>query len=149
LLLIAAIVASGILAGTVIDRIFVGGPAWQVLGAASWVEYSRHADLGPGLVAYPLQALAAAFLLIAAAVSMHRDGRRGPFIPLLLGIAFSLAGLLLTLKAAPIMLGIENLQPLEAQRQAFRDFYFWGLYLRGTADILAFLAAVWTLARLD
>lgn len=54
LLLGAAIVVSGILAGTVFDRVVVGGPAWHSLGAEAWAQYSRQADLGTGLVVYPV-----------------------------------------------------------------------------------------------
>lgn len=55
LLLIAATFLGGILAGTAVDRVIVGGPAWHALGAAAWLEYSRHADLRAGLFVYPIE----------------------------------------------------------------------------------------------
>lgn len=151
LLLVAATVTSGILAGTVVDRVLVGGPAWRALGAAAWADYSRHADLGAGLVVYPVEAITAVLLMISAAVSHHldRNRSRAAMAPLLVGVVFSLFGLLLTVKAAPIMLALGEPLSRSAEQQAFIEFFFWGLYLRGVADVLTFLAAVWALHRLN
>lgn len=54
-LLLAATVVTGVLAGGVVDRVIVGGPAWHELGTYAWMQYSRRADLGGGLVVYPLE----------------------------------------------------------------------------------------------
>jgi len=150
LLLVATTLVSGILAGTIADRVIVGGPAWHELGVEAWVQYSRHADLGTGLAAYSIEGVGAALLMIASAVSnrLDRNGWRGAAIPLLVGVAFSAIGLVLTVKAAPIMLGLEKPLPADAQERAFNEFFFWGLYLRGAADAGSFLAAVWALASL-
>jgi hypothetical protein len=148
LLLAAATVLSGVLAGTVVDRALVGGPAWHALGAEPWAQFSRQADLGAGLIAYPVEAIGTTLLLIAAAVSRRFDGaeRTGAALPLVAAIAFSLLGLLLTMKAAPIMLSLGAAQQAGALQHAFDDFFFWGLYLRGVAYVLAFVASVWALA---
>jgi hypothetical protein len=57
LLLAAAVFMSGILAGTVVDRGLVGGPAWHALGAEARAQFSRRVDLGTGLIAYPVEAI--------------------------------------------------------------------------------------------
>jgi hypothetical protein len=57
---------SGVLAGGVVDRVVVGAPAWHELGAEAWAEYGRHADLGYGLVVYPIEAVGGALPIIAA-----------------------------------------------------------------------------------
>jgi hypothetical protein len=148
LLLAAATLVSGILAGSVFDRVFVGGPAWHTLGAQAWVEFSRLADLGPGRIAYSVEGIGAALLMLAAALSNYLDGeaRSVAALPLYFAAIISVLGLLLTLKAAPIMLGLSS--PLSAQeaQRAFDEFFFWGLYLRGAADLLAFAGGVWALA---
>ena len=92
LLLLRATLVSGILAGGVVDRVVVGGPAWHELGAEAWAAYSRHADLGNGLVAYPVQAIGGALLIISAAVSNYfdRDIASMTTIPLSCGAVFSL-----------------------------------------------------------
>jgi len=59
LLLVPATLLGGVLAGSALDRVIVAGPAWHALGAAAWAEFSRHADLGTGRIAYPVEAIAA------------------------------------------------------------------------------------------
>jgi hypothetical protein len=146
-LLAAATLVSGVLAGGVVDRVVVGGPAWHELGADAWAQYSRYADLGTGLLAYPIEAIGAALLIVATIVSGRRDGDRWRRTarPLYWALVFSLAGLALTVKAAPIMLGLGKSLPAAAIQTAFDDFFLWGLYLRGLADVLAFAALVWAL----
>lgn len=150
LLFAAAVVLSGVLAGGVIDRVIVGGPAWHELGAEAWAQYSRHADLGSGLVAYPIKGIGATLLIIAAAVSCYLESIRQPgvTIPLYCAVAFSVAGLLLTIKAAPIMLGLPTLQDAAAIERAFDEFFVWGLYLRGSVDTLAFCAVALALSNM-
>jgi hypothetical protein len=145
LLLAGAIFIGGILAGTVVDRTLVGGPAWHALGAEAWAQFSRRADLGTGLIAYPVEAIGTTVLLIAAVVSSRfdRSGRERVTLPLLAAVALSLLGLAITVKAAPIMLSLEEIEPSAALQHAFDDFFLWGLYLRGAVDVLAFVAAIW------
>ncbi len=149
LLLMAATLVSGILAGGIIDRVIVGGPAWHELGAEAWVLYSRRADLGTGLVAYPVEGIGATLLIIAAVLSNYfdRNAQRGLSLPLYGAAALSVAGLLLTAKAAPIMLNLATPQSASADQRAFDEFFLWGLYLRGSADTLAFVALIWALSR--
>jgi hypothetical protein len=147
LLLIAATFLGGILAGTAVDRVIVGGPAWHELGAAAWLEFSRRADLGAGLFVYPIEAIGTALLTIAAAVSNYVDGnRRRAVLPLYCAVALLIVGLLLTIKAAPIMLSLAVPQTAAAVQRAFDEFFVWGLYLRGAADTLAFAALACALA---
>jgi hypothetical protein len=150
LLLLAATFLGGILAGTSVDRVIVGGPAWHELGAAAWLEYSRRADLGAGLVAYPIEGIGAALLAIAATVSNYFDGnrRRGTVLALYCAAVFSIVGPLLTVKAAPIMLSLAAPQDAAAAQRAFDAFFVSGLYLRGAAETLAFAALVWALSDL-
>jgi hypothetical protein len=72
-LLIFATLVSGLLAGGNVDRAFVAMPAWQQVGATAWAEFSRHADLGNGLILYPIEAIGGALLTIAAAIMIHFD----------------------------------------------------------------------------
>lgn len=147
ILLFAATLLSGILAGGAIDRVIVGGPAWHDLGPDAWARYSRHADLGTGLVAYPIEGIGSTLLIVAAAISNYLDGnyRMRAALPLYCAVAFSVAGLILTAKAAPIMLGLAKAQPTASVQAAFAEFFMWGLYLRGAVDSLAFVALVWAL----
>jgi hypothetical protein len=151
ILLAAATFLTGILAGGVADRVIVGGPAWYELGSDAWARYSRLADLGAGLVAYPIEGIGSTLLIIAAALSNHFD-RKPPHaatLPLYIALGLSITGLLLTVKAAPIMLGLPSAQSSVAVRRAFDEFFLWGLHIRGLADVLAFAALVWALANLN
>jgi hypothetical protein len=150
LLLLGATVLNGILAGGIVDRVILGGPAWRDLGAGAWAEYSRHADLGNGLIVYPVEAIGGTLLTIAGTLSNYfdHDINRAATIPLYFAIVFSISGLLLTAKAAPIMLGLGVPGPAAAIQHAFDGFFLWGLYLRGTTDALAFVALAWALATL-
>src|SRR3954470_20176450 len=58
-LIILALLVSGFLAGTNIDRALVLMPAWQQVGVSAWAEFSRHANLGNGLIVYPLAGFSA------------------------------------------------------------------------------------------
>ena len=109
----------------------------QILELASWPTY-------------PVEGIAATLLIFAAAVSQHfdRNGQRGAAFPLILALAPSMVGLLLTLKAAPIMLSLGTPLATAALQRAFDEFFFWGLYLREAADALAFIATVWAFSRL-
>ena len=146
-LLVAAIVLSGLLAGGNIDRAIVAMPAWQQVGSPAWAEFSRHADLANGLFLYPIEAIGSFVLILAAIASLHLDrAAKGRVVLPIYGAALlSVGGLLCTLKAAPIMLGVEGLGDPAALRQAFDGFRFWG-NIRGVFQVLAFLAAVWALA---
>jgi hypothetical protein len=147
-LLAAATFIAGILAGGVVDRVIVGAPARHELGPEPWLQYSRHADLGTGLIAYPIEGIGSTLLIISAAVSTYVDRNRQfqKMFPLYCAVAFSVASLLLTVKAAPIMLGLSEPQSAMAIQTAFDGFFTWGLYLRGSANILAFVALVWALS---
>jgi hypothetical protein len=150
-LLAAASLTGGILAGGIVDRVIVGGPAWQQIGIGTWAQFSRHADLGAGLVAYPVEGIGATLLSIATAISYYFDRirRRDAAIPMYLAALLYIVGLVLTARAAPIMLGLSTPQSADALSRAFDDFYFWGLYLRGATDLLAFLAQIWAFVSLS
>jgi hypothetical protein len=45
----------------------------EKVGPVAWAEFSRHADLGNGLVLYPLEAFGGFLFTLAAAVSFYFD----------------------------------------------------------------------------
>jgi hypothetical protein len=127
-LLLAAVLLSGLLAGLDVDRMFVAMPAWRVVGAEGWAQFSQHADLGNGLLLYPLEAVGSVLFGLGAVVAFRFDhtAARAAALPLYAGLLLAIAGLLLTFKAAPVMLGIESKTDPEELRHAFEMFYFWG-----------------------
>jgi hypothetical protein len=59
--------------------------------------------------------------------------------PLYAAVLFAAGGLVLTVKAAPIMLGIRDLGDPAALQRAFEGFWYWG-NLRAVSQVLAFVA---------
>jgi hypothetical protein len=44
------------------------------------------------------------------------------------------------------MLSLAKVRSPEATQTAFNEFFVWGLYLRGSAGLLAFVALLWALS---
>lgn len=140
---------TGFLAGADLDRALVAMPAWQRVGAIEWAMFSRHADLANGLILYPFEAIGGVLLMIGAIASFRAagNGQRATMRLLYIAVVLAITGLLLTIKAAPIMLGIRNLSDPVALKQAFYGFLFWG-NLRSVFQIATFVSLVCALAAL-
>jgi hypothetical protein len=146
-LTIIAVVFAGLLAGKDIDHALVAMPAWRQLDATAWAQFSRHADLGNGLILYPLEAFGGALFALAAALRAYFD-RGVPHaarVLLYAAVALAVGGLVLTFKAAPIMLGIRGLNDPAALQAAFAAFWYWG-NLRAVCQVLSFIALLAALA---
>jgi hypothetical protein len=147
--LVIGTIVVGAFGGAIVDRAVVATPAWRQLGASSWAAYSRHADLGNGLIVYTIYGVGLALLAIAAAISyrLDRAAPRPAGPPIYLAALSAVGVIAATIKAAPIMLGVPDLDnDVAALQNAFDEFTFWGLYIRGALSALAFLASVWALA---
>jgi hypothetical protein len=148
-LLIAATALSGLLAGFNLDRSVVHNPAWHSLGAPAWAAYSLHADLSiRAAMLYPFLGIGVALLSVAALVSYLRERSESHSAapPIYGGALFAVSGLLMTFLAAPNMLSVPHLvdDPAGLNR-ALDGFVFWG-DIRGTFQVLAFVANLWSLA---
>jgi hypothetical protein len=148
-LLIIATLFGAVLAGGNIDRELVTMPAWQHLGPQAWAAFSRHADLGPGLLYYPVIGIGSTLLAIAAAAVFLFERRTPRTAQLSLAVAavLMIVGLILTIKAAPIMLDIAAAHDTATLQNAFNGFYFWG-NLRAIAQVCGFLAELWAVSSL-
>lgn len=136
--LLAATVLNGIIGGAGVVRAAVEMPAWRHVGALAWAEFSRNADLGNGLILYPVLGIGGALATIAAAIAYRREGvARSAAIPLYLGVAFVIAGMAATAFAAPQMLSLRSALDAAAIQRAFERFELWG-GIRSVAQALAF-----------
>jgi hypothetical protein len=110
-LLVAATLFGGLLAGMNVDRALVAMPAWQRVGPLAWAAFSQKADLGNGLFLYPFEAIGGALLNIGVLLSYRSDRGNSPAKawPLYLAVFLAIGGLLVTIKAAPIMLSVPHL----------------------------------------
>ena len=143
--LLGATFLTGLIAGGGVDRAFVAMPAWNQVGSLAWATCSRNADLGHGLVLYPLEAIGSAGLAFAAAVSSAFDDARQGIKPLVLAAVMASAALLVTTQAAPIMLGVGHLDDPAAVQRAFEGFRYWG-DIRGVCHVIAFVAELYAIA---
>src|SRR5579872_2924236 len=147
--ILGAILANGLLTGGGVNRALVHMPAWRHAGPLAWASFSRYADLGRNaMILYPVEAFAGMILSVAAAVIYvcRREAPRSAAWPIFGAAIFSIGGLLLTVKAAPIMLSIRHLGDNSASlQQAFDGFEFWGGW-RSLSQGLAYLANLWSLA---
>jgi hypothetical protein len=106
---------------------------------------------GPRLAVAPILAMVCSFtpwkhsvvavLTLAAAIAIHfdRSAARSAVIALYVATLLAAGGLLLTGKAAPIMLGIPDLIEPSSLQRAFAGFWYWG-NLRTACQILVFAA---------
>ncbi|HEV2719199.1 MAG TPA: hypothetical protein VG323_04205 [Thermoanaerobaculia bacterium] len=137
------------LAGGFADRALVQMPAWKRLGAERWAEYSRQADLRSGFAVYPTEAFGGLILSIAAAIALHRERAPRPArVAACAAALLAAGGLLVTAKAAPIMLSMRENKSDDEARAALDGFWSWS-QLRGALQVGAFVANVATLARLS
>ena len=145
-LVIAATLFGGILAGDNVDRIIVQMPAWRYVGARAWAAYSRKADLGNGLILYPIVAIGGAILTIAAAIAFHFDktAPRSAAVPMYGAVVSVIGGLLATIKAAPKMLSLRRIDDEAGLQGAFNGFDRWTV-VRAVPQVLAFVANLWSL----
>jgi len=148
-LVIAAVAWQGL--GMGLFRALVEAPAWQHLGAAAWADFSRQADLGPGLVIYPVYGIVSWVIVLAAAVlhSLDRKANRAASVPIYLAALFSIVAAFTTVIAAPTMLSITGIpNGASSIEAAFARFTLWGVYIRGGAFALSFLASLAALVAL-
>jgi hypothetical protein len=147
--IVSAALANGLIAGGDIDRWLVGMPAWQSVGILAWANYSRSADLGNGFVLYPILAIGGTMFSLAAIVVFIREGKHECLvvIPAYAAAALAVAGLLMTLKAAPFMLSLGHIgnEDVASLQRAFDGFKLWG-GIRTVLQALAFGANLWSLA---
>lgn len=132
-------------------RLVVEMPAWRRVGVVAWAEFSRHADLGNGLLAFPAVAIGAALLSVLALVTYRIGGAepRSAALPIYAGAVCVAAGMVTTAFAAPNMLRLRNVgQDTAALQRAFEGFQLWG-GIRSVVQTLAFIASVWALVKVS
>lgn len=102
-LLIATLAANGLLTGATLDQAIKQLPARKVIGAVAYSDYSRAADLGNGLIWYPVLGVGTAVLSVVAGgvgLSQHPTGTQtAALIALIIGSAAHMGS---TALAAPV-----------------------------------------------
>lgn len=143
-----AAATGGIAAGFTIDRSIVALTAWRQLGAEAWAAFSRRADLGRGLVLYPVVGVSTWLLSLATAVSYAtQDGPPTAAAAVYSAGALSLLPAIATARAAPNMLKVRRTDAGEELSLALTRFTRWN-HVRAASQTLCFAANLWALVAL-
>jgi hypothetical protein len=148
ILAVLAVATGGPAAGFTVDRSVVALPAWHRVGVDAWATFSRRADLGNGLVFYPIAGVSTWLLSIATAVSYAIEGGASTAagaVYVAAGLAFAPA--LATSQAAPSMLRIRDSHDKDDLTSALARFTRWN-HIRAVAQSAAFAANLWALVAL-
>ena len=149
LLIIIACLFGGLLAGNDVYRYLIEVPAWRNLDIVGWTRFSKHADLGNGLFIFPIEAFGGSVPLIIASVICLKNKHMQPMASsLYVSTVFAIAGLVLTLFAAPIMLNLPKTgSNISLMQQSFDRFHFWGSF-RALAQLLSFFFCIVAFSKL-
>jgi hypothetical protein len=145
---VVAAILTGLLAGLSLDRTVVAMPAWRHVGVEAWASCSRHADLGRGLVLYPLLGLGAPIMSVATAVAfVAESGPSGGSLPVYGAAIVSFGHALATGRAAPNMARVGRTEDSSELQRAFHQFERWQA-VRAGLQVLAFALSLWALVAL-
>jgi hypothetical protein len=149
-LAVGAVVLGGIVAGFSVNRLLVELPAWADLGPEPWASFTRRADLGKGLVVYPLEGLSALVCSVGAAVLAHFDrSDQSTLLPLhLAGVTALIAFVVTRFLIAPEVLTLRgDLANPSSIQNAFASIRSWW-QLKAGLHTITFACNVWGLMTL-
>jgi hypothetical protein len=149
ILIVAATVADGILAGASLDQSIKQLPARHRIGVVAYSAYSRAADLGNGILWYGILGVGAALLTVVAAIAAYLAGL-APTVTIPLYVAALLAVLhsLVTTQAAPTNFSQRLVADDDvALTRVFNRFEKWQA-LRAALQLLNFGVMLWAMLAL-
>lgn len=142
-LLIATTVVTGVGAGATLDQAIKQLPARHKIGPAAYADYVRGADLGNGLVWYPILGIGTTLVTIATILVGFLNDRNSSTTAGLYAIAVGLAVQLgASVRAAPTLLGLRQ----GADPRSTLDKFARSNAIRAVAVTFTLLAATYTLA---
>jgi hypothetical protein len=143
ILILAATVVTGLLAGASLDKALVQLPARHRMGIVAFAAFSRANDLGNGLIVYPVFGISAALLTIIAAIAAFLQGTPLAHSYLLyLSALLALLHSFTTARAAPNMISLRRSAIDEATlAETLNRFAKWH-NVRTALQLLNFIALV-------
>jgi hypothetical protein len=150
-LFVAAAGLGGILAGASADRSVVQLPAWKRVGTLAWAIFSRQADLGSGLLWYPVLGLGAPIATVGAAIAARMDSNiaGNAAFPTTLAAVLAVAHLFATSRAAPNMLAVGRVGDDERLLARALDRFTRWQAVSAVLQVLTFAANLWSLVWLS
>lgn len=145
-LLLSALLVNGLLAGASIDQSIKQLPARHRIGIVAYSEYSKAADLGNGIVLYPLLGIGGALIAVVAAVVGILGQPSGHAVTALwVVIALTLAHSAVTTRAAPTNISQRKAAGNEERLTAVFDRFVKLQTMRVSLQFLTLLALAWGL----
>ena len=146
ILILAATIVTGLLAGASLDKALVQLPARHRMGAVGFASFSKANDLGNGFIVYPALGISAALLTIIAAVTAFMQGTPLEHIwPLYVSALLAVLHSITTSRAAPNMLSLRQSTKDESILiETFNRFAKWH-NLRAILQLLNFIMLVWAI----
>ena len=146
ILILAATVATGLLAGASLDKAIVQLPARHRMGMTEFANFSRANDLGNGLFVYPLMGIIAALLTILAALTVFLQrillSHAWPvYVAAFLAISHSFT----TARAAPNMLSLRQPSDDEAALVDILNRFARWHNVRAVLQVLNFVVLIWSI----
>jgi hypothetical protein len=127
ILILAAALITGLLAGASLDKSLVQLPARHRMGVVEFAAFSRANDLGNGLIVYPVLGISAALLTMSAALAALLQGTSLAYAwPLYISALLAVLHSIATTRAAPNMLSLRRPISDEATlTESFNRFAKW------------------------
>ncbi len=146
ILLLAATIMTGLLAGASLDKAIVQLPARHRMGVIAFASFSKANDLGNGLIVYPVLGISAALLtILAALVAFLQATSLQQSLPLCISALLALLHSVTTTRAAPNMLSLRQATNDEAVlAETLNRFAKWH-NLRTILQVLNFVMLIWAI----
>lgn len=145
-LLLAAVVSNAVAAGATLDQTFKQLPARHRIGAAACQAYARAADLGNGLIWYPIMGISTTLIATAAIITGLLSHPGAATTMALTLMAIGTAGFTAaTAKAAPTMLTLRYGDIPESVARQTLDRFTRFNGMRAAAITLTAATATWAL----
>lgn len=146
ILILAATVATGLLAGASLDKAIVQLPARHRLGITQFANFSRANDLGNGIIVYPLMGIVAALLTIIAALTIYLQGvLQSHAWPVYVAAFLAVLHSFTTSRAAPNMLRLRQPSDNETTLGDALDCFARWHNVRAALQVLNFIVLVWSI----
>jgi hypothetical protein len=145
-LLVAAVLANGLLAGASLDQVVKQLPVRHRIGVVAFSEYSKAGDLGNGIAWYAALGIGAALLTVVAAVVGLTD-RPDPATAaaLWLALVLTVAHSVTTVRAAPTNFSQRAAAGDPVRLEAIFDRFERWSNARATLQVLTLLSVTWAL----
>jgi hypothetical protein len=142
-LIVLAVAANGLLAGTSLDQSVKQLPARKRLGVVAYSAYTEAADLGNGIPLYAALGIGAALLSVAAAVLGWRMGAQATRLPAVLAGVLAVLHSAATSRAAPTMFSQRRVRGDEAALANIFDRFARWQGVRCALQLANFAALLW------